>query len=54
MAEVSEFVYKKNKKHGILGLVEEVIKFVTKNWLIILGVLIFIVVVCWTISKFLG
>lgn len=36
MAEVSEFVHRKNRKSGLLGLVDSLIRFIAKHWLIIL------------------
>lgn len=47
MAEVSEYVYGKNKKSGGHNL----FKFVAKNWLIIIGVIIFIFVIYWGVTK---
>lgn len=36
MAEVSEFVHRKNRKSGLLGFVDSLVRFIAKHWLIIL------------------
>ena len=54
MAEVSEFVYKKNKKTGLMGCVENAINFIAKHWLIILVIIVLIVVAFWGIANLVG
>ena len=54
MAEVSEYVYKAKKKHGLLGLFERIIKFVAKNWILVVGIILFVVLIYVGIAKFIG
>lgn len=54
MAEVSEFVYKKNKKTGLMGCVENAINVIAKHWLIILVIIVLIVVAFWGIANLAG
>lgn len=50
MAEVSEFVYKKNKKSGLMGYIQKAIGFIAKHWLLFLA----IIVACWVVAKLVG
>lgn len=54
MAEVSEFVYKKNKKTGLMGCVENAINVIAKHWLIILVIIVLIVIAFWGIANLVG
>lgn len=54
MAEVSEFVYKKNKNIGLIGRIEQILKFIAKNWLIVLVIIGVVILIWWAIARFAG
>lgn len=54
MAEVSEFVHRKNRKSGLLGLVDSLVRFIAKHWLIILIIFGFCIVATLIFIKLAG
>lgn len=60
MAEVSEFVHKKDKRQGFFAVIECGLKFIARYWLKILCTVLIIALVCgafalvyWVIAKFI-
>lgn len=54
MAEVSEYIHKKNCKNIVFAFIENVVKWIMKNWLIITAMIVFVAIIVVLLSKIVG